>query len=324
MEHDHLRTPQIFLHADDLGLNRCVTDGILAGFTEGLLTSTSVLANAPAFEYAVSRWKRLEQERVSGCLASAAKRQLLNDDGTCPFDLGVHLNLTQGRPLTPAFPKELLDDTGRFPGVGRIFAQLFWRADRWREAIHRELSAQIERVLDNGLKPTHFNGHQYVELMPGVAEIILQLAERFQIRVVRVAFERRVATAFCGNPRPISNWCLAHVKHCFAGQFRKRMAHGPLHHADQFCGTAHAGHVSLNVLRKFVVGLPRHASLEIGLHPGMEPTEIDLPATAAGWFDPLANLRPQELAMLQSPHTAQVLASERLCLSRLANLSRPD
>ena len=324
MEHDLLRTPQVFLHADDLGMNQRVTDGILAGFTEGLLTSTSLLANAPAFEYAISRWGWLEEERESGRLASAAKRRMLNDDGTDPFDLGVHLNLTQGSPLTPGFPKELLDNTGRFPGVGRIFSRLFWGADHWRAAIQQELSAQIERVIESGLKPTHLNGHQYVELMPGVADILVGLAERYQIHVIRVALERRVGTALRGNPRPISNWCLAHVKRCFASRFRKRIDQRRLHHTDHFCGTAHAGCVSLNVLRKFVAGLPRHTNLEVGLHPGMEPTEVDLSATAAGWIDPLANLRPQELAMLQSPDTVQMLASERLSLSRLANLSRSD
>lgn len=302
-------------------MNRCVTDGILAGFTEGLLTSTSVLANAPDFEYAISRWKWLEEERAAGRLASAAKRRILHDDGTHPFDLGVHLNLTQGRPLTPAFPAQLLDTNGRFPGIGRIFARMILNSGRWREAIFQELSAQIERVTKSGLKPTHLNGHQYVELVPGVADIIFQLAEKFQIRILRVALERRVGTALRGSHRPISNWCLAQVKRGFAWRFRKRMAQTKLHFADRFCGTAHAGRVSLDVLRSFVIGLPRQGNLEIGLHPGTEPTEIETKEMSVDWFDPLADLRPQELAMLRSMDTVQLLASERLRLSRLATLS---
>ena len=38
---------RLVLHADDFGMSRAVTDGILRGFQYGLLTSTSVLVNAP-------------------------------------------------------------------------------------------------------------------------------------------------------------------------------------------------------------------------------------------------------------------------------------
>ena len=37
----------IILHADDFGMNPAVTAGIVRGFEHGLLTSTSLLTNAP-------------------------------------------------------------------------------------------------------------------------------------------------------------------------------------------------------------------------------------------------------------------------------------
>ena len=313
------RATQVFLHADDLGMNRSVTDGILAGFASGLLTSTSVLANAPAFEYAISQWRWLEDERASGRLASLANRRRLHDDDEAPFDLGVHLNLTQGKPLTGEFPRELLDAAGRFPGIGRIFQRLVFGSGRWRVAIQNELAAQVAKVIDSGLKPTHFNGHQYVELVPGVAELIPKLAERFQIEVVRVAAERRLANAFHGCPRPVLNGGLALVKLGFAQRFRQRARQHRLRHPNDFCGTAHAGHVSLDVLRRFVADVPRGQSLEIGLHPGLSPSEIELNELADGWLDPLENLRPQELALLQSHDAVDLLASAGLRLGRLAN-----
>ena len=114
----------LVLHADDLGMNRAVNEGILRGFRHGLLTSTSLLANAPDAAWAIQQWKTLADEQAAGQLPSAAVRRKLGDPNG-PFDLGVHLNLTQGRPLTGRhYPAELLDPKGRFPGVFELFARL--------------------------------------------------------------------------------------------------------------------------------------------------------------------------------------------------------
>ena len=109
---------RLVLHADDLGMNRAISEGILRGFREGLLTSTSLLANAPDAGRALQQWKGLLAEHAAGRLPSAAARRRL-DDPDRPFDLGVHLNLTQGRPLSGSrYPAELLD-------AGRPFSRRF-------------------------------------------------------------------------------------------------------------------------------------------------------------------------------------------------------
>ncbi len=46
---------RIVFHADDFGMNRAVTDGILRGFQHGLITATSLLANAPDAARAITR-----------------------------------------------------------------------------------------------------------------------------------------------------------------------------------------------------------------------------------------------------------------------------
>ena len=108
---------RIALHADDLGMNPAVSDGIFQGFEQGLLTSTSLLSNAPDAARALDRWRQLESRRAEGSLESTARRRRLQDPAQ-PFDLGIHLNLTQGRPLTAArYPAELLDARGCFPGI---------------------------------------------------------------------------------------------------------------------------------------------------------------------------------------------------------------
>jgi predicted glycoside hydrolase/deacetylase ChbG (UPF0249 family) len=90
-------------------MNRAVTDGINRGFTHGLLTSTSLLANAPDASQALKAWQQLELQRAAGRLPSSAARASLGEP-SLPFELGVHLNLTPGRPLTNTYPTPLLDE----------------------------------------------------------------------------------------------------------------------------------------------------------------------------------------------------------------------
>ena len=139
----------IVLHADDFGMNRAVTDGIIMGFREGILTSTSLLANGPDVQRAAGEWRRLESDRQMGLLLSHQKRRILSDS-KLPFDLGVHLNLTQGIPLRADYPDELRDDLGRFPGVGALTARLLLSPKRFISALRAELRDQIARIRDLG------------------------------------------------------------------------------------------------------------------------------------------------------------------------------
>src|SRR5262249_3441214 len=108
------------LHADDFGMNDAVTNGILEGFCRGLLTSTSVLSNAPGCTRALTSWKELQARFAVNDLPSSDVRKHLKDSES-PFDFGIHLNLTQGRPLTgDKYPAELLDRRGLFPGIAAL------------------------------------------------------------------------------------------------------------------------------------------------------------------------------------------------------------
>ena len=204
---------RLALHADDFGMNRAVSTGILHGFRYGLLTSTSLLANAPDAARALSHWKELLVEQAAGRLPSADVRRRLGDPDV-PFDLGVHLNLTQGRPLHDRYPAELLDVEGRFPGVFSLFARLRRSGGKWREAIREEWRRQIEFLCDHGLRPTHLNGHQYVEMPPATAELVPELMKHFGIKAVRVAWEPALLRNVALHGFQITKWPLAQVKPC--------------------------------------------------------------------------------------------------------------
>ena len=144
---------RVVFHADDFGMNPAVNQGILTTFREGLLTSTSLLANAPAAEAACQQWGALTAEFQSGRLPSSLRRQQITEPEQ-PFDRGIHLTLTQGSPLTGRhFPDRLLDHQGNFPGVGKLFFQLSRAGATERKLVAAELEAQIEWMCDHGYPP---------------------------------------------------------------------------------------------------------------------------------------------------------------------------
>ncbi len=67
---------KLIINADDFGLSKSITDGIVDGIKNGNITSTSIMANMPYAEYAVE--------------------QAIKNKISC---IGLHTTLTVGKPL---------------------------------------------------------------------------------------------------------------------------------------------------------------------------------------------------------------------------------
>jgi predicted glycoside hydrolase/deacetylase ChbG (UPF0249 family) len=306
---------RIVLHADDLGMNAAVTDGIVRGFDDGLLTSTSLLSNAPDAERALHCWRQLESRRRASGLESAARRRRL-DDLTQSFDLGVHLNLTQGRPLIGArYPAELLNDRGHFPGILGFFRRLRHATPSAHERIEEELACQVQFMLDRGHQPTHINGHQYIELLPSIGRIVESLLQRYHIPVARVAWEPSWRTSFLWPRISAVQWMLGGVKKYYAGRFKKKMHACGKQSADAFFGTMTAGTTISTTIGIFLSASRGSRLTEIGLHPAFAVN--DRCTSSAGWQDPLAALRPKELDMIVSTDLEDQLVKHDCGLGRL-------
>lgn len=320
--HAYASRPWLLLHADDFGMSASVNQGIIRGFAEGLLTSTSLLVNAPDARMAVAQWKMLDRERRRGTLESTGTRHLLGDR-VDPFDLGLHLNLTQGRPLTPGYPSELLDGAGRFPGIGRLFGRLAWGGRKWAPAIERELAAQWDWMVTEGVPPTHVNGHQYVELLPVVAKLVARLCDRYGTRVVRCARESGLSETLRINGWGIQDRLLGRIKRHYADRFRLLVREATLAAPEMFFGTGHAGRVSAAVFEGFlgVAHRERGTTVEVGLHPGDTPHPVSEQDLADGWFDPLAGGRPEELSLLSSADIVRLIDQAGYRLGRLSRMA---
>ena len=163
----------LIVNADDFGMSPGINRAVLEAHRSGIVTSTSLLANGAAFEEAV-----------------AAAR------ATPALGVGVHVNLTQGCPVGGAAGLgALVGSDGEFLGNAE---RVYFRMVAGRismDAAEREIRAQIERVQDAGIQPTHLDGHQHVHMWPPLFALAARLAAEYGLWGVRVSRERRVAFA---------------------------------------------------------------------------------------------------------------------------------
>jgi predicted glycoside hydrolase/deacetylase ChbG (UPF0249 family) len=144
---------RLIVNADDFGLSRGVSQGILAAHRLGIVTSSTVLVTGG-----------VERE----ALAEARARGL---------GLGLHVNLTLGAPITRA--KSLVGADGRFIRDPRRAAA---RAEA--KDVESEVTAQIEKflALTHG-PPTHLDSHHHVGVYSPVREVFLAAARRLGVPV---------------------------------------------------------------------------------------------------------------------------------------------
>ncbi len=116
-------------------------------------------------------------------------------------DIGLHVTLTDQRPLgsMPFFAPD-----GRFPAMAAVYkAGLSHRLplDEIRSEIERQMAAFIDHY---GSAPSHIDGHHHIQQLPGVRDIVVEIAGRIGggrtwVRSgredLRVILERGVATS---------------------------------------------------------------------------------------------------------------------------------
>jgi predicted glycoside hydrolase/deacetylase ChbG (UPF0249 family) len=85
------------------------------------------------------------------------------------LDLGLHLNLTTGRPiLPPAEVPTLVDSCGCFPGKWAFVRRALGGRLAARE-VRAEIKAQLDRIRALNLPLSHFDSHHHIHLLPVVA-----------------------------------------------------------------------------------------------------------------------------------------------------------
>lgn len=154
----------LYINADDFGLNSSVNKAIIQSFNNNCINSTTIMANMPGFEEAVKL---------------AHTNDIIDR-------IGVHLNLTEGLPLTSNILKTNLLLSNSNLNLKHFKLNLFLLSKKEKELIFKEFSAQIEKVRKVGIQITHVDTHHHLEEVWPIAQIILKLIKVYNIPSMRV------------------------------------------------------------------------------------------------------------------------------------------
>lgn len=158
----------LVVNADDLGVSRGCTLGIIKAHREGIVTSASLAVTTPHYQFAVDECVR-----------------------KCPdLGIGLHFTLTSGKPVSdPRRVPLLVNRDGYFRWR---FSTLWWRVSQdsqtdLRNQIEDELDAQFAKLKRDGIQPDHVDGERHVQLIPGVFAMVVEAAQRYGVPFVRAA-----------------------------------------------------------------------------------------------------------------------------------------
>ena len=142
---------KLIINADDFGRSTGVVSGVMRAHRDGIVTSTTLMVNAPATAEA----------------AVAAR-------GVPSLAVGVHLVLTYGRPVSdPKAVPSLVTADGTFCRPSALLA-----APLRRDEALTEYRAQYARARDLlGRAPTHLDSHHWVHDHPALEWAIGELAK---------------------------------------------------------------------------------------------------------------------------------------------------
>jgi predicted glycoside hydrolase/deacetylase ChbG (UPF0249 family) len=255
---------RLIVNADDFGLSEGVNRGILEAHRAGVVTSASLLVNTPGFPHA----------------ARAAR----DAQG---LGVGLHLNFTAGRPVSPPDAVVSLCDprAGTFHPLPLLIARAL--TGRVKDShVATECAAQIARFRATGLRPTHLDGHQHAHALPGILRPVIAAARQAGIDVVRIPLDPLAGIVW----RPIA----AVAQALLAGSYRLAARGVPApRYADHFRGFALTGRRDFRERLLALLDALEPGVTELMVHPGYPD------ASLAGWVS-YSEGRERELAALTS------------------------
>ncbi|MDO5582545.1 MAG: ChbG/HpnK family deacetylase [Mitsuokella multacida] len=263
----------IIINADDFGRHAEINRAVEEGLVHGCLRSATVMPGGAAFAGAIDIARRHEE-----------------------LGLGVHFTLVDGHPILP--PEEipsLVGSEGDFLPDHTALLKRYLKGSINLEEVRRELAAQLQKVEATGIPISHVDSHQHMHTLPGIIDIVLDLAARAGIRAVRTPRTPLFAGAFGGLGQLVGRLGLSTLARLAACKAHRRGLLTP----DNFAGIVAGEAVSEGELLHLIAHLPQ-GTTEVMMHPGMKN---DVLQEDSGWQHDFE----AELAAILSPRVGAAL-----------------
>ena len=275
---------QLIVNGDDFGLSTQVNAGILHAHRHGILTNTSLMVTAPAWEEAVA-------------LARA----------TPTLSVGLHLTLVQGR---AALPSHLLpavtDPFGNFSHDPTRAGLRYFFSRQARAQMRAECRAQVDKFLATGLTLAQVDGHLHIHMHPVVLDILIELAKEYGIRAMRLTREELTTSLALDARHSLHKRWESLIFTALSRAAEKKLRTQGILFPDRLFGLYQSGDINESYLLGLLPRL-REGVTEVYCHPAF------LPCREVQYWTPTYR-RDAELAALTSPAVQTMVADLQIKL----------
>ena len=281
---------RLIVNADDFGLTAGVDRAIVETHTNGVVTSTTLMATGAAFEDAV-RAARLAPSLSVGC----------------------HVVLVDGTPVSPADTIDTLvairsAEPEKFFSSLSAFAARAMLVGFDQDQLVTEITAQIRKIQAAGLQVTHLDTHKHAHMFPEILTALLRAARICGVRAIRnpiVPVKALPAKLFKAKRELWKRYSQVRVLHTFSRQFLQKTKRAGIFAPDGVIGVIETGMVDAELLRQTIAKLPE-GTWELVCHPGYDDADLGAVRTR------LRASRGQERDLLVSPEFRQFLAEQKI------------
>ena len=277
---------KLIVNADDFGRHELINRAVERAFNSGCLRSATLMAGGIAFDDAINLAKKFPK-----------------------LGVGIHFTLANGNPILP--PEEiptLVTEEGIFHGDYIKFLKRYLSGKISLAEVRSELAAQLEKILNTGLTLTHFDSHQHLHHIPGIIEIVLELASAKNISAMRVANTKIFDGELDSLGKFIGRLGLGSLAKFTAHQAHKKNFTTPEHFAGIVAGES----VSEKFLLKLIENLS-DGTTEVMLHPGIDNKILQ---DFCQWEHDFE----EELAAVTSPKILNLLAEKNISAINFSDL----
>jgi chitin disaccharide deacetylase len=302
----------LIVTADDLCMTEGITNGIIEAYRNGIVTATSALVNYPGARETLIRVHRENPE----------------------LPIGIHLNITTGRPvLPPDRVPGLVDRDGFFFHSHKIIRHL---GNIPIDELRAEVNAQVDLFRSTGIPIDHINSENHMlALYTPFHEVVRELAKELgvpvrnpvpesvhgNIRVKKGGGSTKALAALFGYAilHPFKSFRM--MKFVSPNAFRNEeqlVREEGIHVTDWFVD-AFYGNAEINTLVSILEQLPPGIS-ELMCHPGYAYMDEPLPGMDRSYILE----RELELEVLTSPEIKERLGGLNIVLVDFSYLKKPS
>lgn len=284
----------MIVNADDFGFTSGVNRGIVEAHSHGVVTSSTLMANGPAFAEAAQLAKTLPR-----------------------LSVGCHVVLTDGQPVLAASELPSLTTGARFRDGMKTFAVRAIAGRMNAGEITAEAAAQIRKIQSAGIVVSHIDTHKHTHLFPKILRPLLRAAADCGVRAVRNPFGPRLplqSSPLLAHPGLWVRYAEVRFLARFAGKFREAVDRDGFTTPDGTLGIVVTGSLDQTLFHAIARSIPE-GTWEFVCHPGYNDADLQAGKTR------LRNSREIELRVLTLPAAREVLTQEGIELISYRDLA---